>query len=56
MRPNLNLKFRARSRLLPVVSSHLERAGGQKGAACQDRAAGHVSYIGLDPPPRGTTT
>ena len=55
MRPNLNLKFRARSP--PAASGQLApRAGGQKGAACQDRAARHVNYIGLEPYPPGTST
>ena len=42
--------------LSPPAGQLAPRVGGQRGTACQDRAQRHVSYIGLEPLPRGTTT
>ena len=42
--------------LSPPAGQLAPRAGGQERTARRDRAARHVSYIGLEPLPRGTTT
>ena len=42
--------------LSPPAGQLAPRAGGQERIARRDRAARHVSYIGLEPLPRGTTT
>jgi len=42
--------------LSPPAGQLAPRVGGQQGTACQDRAQRHVSYIGLEPLPRGTAT
>ena len=42
--------------LSPPAGRLALRVGGQEGNARRDRAARHVSYIGLEPLPRGTTT
>ena len=42
--------------LSPPAGRLALRVGGQAGTACLDRAARHVSFIGLEPCPQGTTT